>query len=83
MSGAAKRIAVVVLLVLATLVWTVGGLALWANRQVLDTKNWVQTSDRLLRDEAVRTALSTALLDRLYQSKPLETQLRAQLPQQL
>jgi hypothetical protein len=83
MSGAAKRIAVVVLLVLATLVWTVGGLALWANRQMLDTKNWVQTSDRLLRDEAIRTALSTALLDRLYQSKPLETQLRAQLPQQL
>jgi hypothetical protein len=82
-SGAAKRIAVVVLLVLATLVWTVAGLALWANRQMLDTKNWVQTSDRLLRDEAVRTALSTALLDRLYQSKPLETQLRTQLPQQL
>jgi hypothetical protein len=82
-SGAAKRIAVVVLLVLATLVWTVGGLALWSNRQMLDTKNWVQTSDRLLRDEAVRTALSTALLDRLYQSKPVETRLREQLPQQL
>jgi hypothetical protein len=83
MSGAAKRIAVVVLLVLATLVWTVGGVALWANRQMLDTKNWVQTSDRLLRDDAIRTALSTALLDRLYQSKPVENQLRAQLPQQL
>jgi hypothetical protein len=82
-SSAAKRIAVVVLLVLATLVWTVAGLAVWANRQMLDTNNWVQTSDRLLRDERVRTALSTALLDRLYQSKPLETQLRAQLPAQL
>jgi hypothetical protein len=82
-SGAAKRIAVVVLLVLATLVWTVGGLALWANRQMLDTKNWVQTSDRLLRDEAVRTALSTALLDRLFQNKPVETRLREQLPPQL
>jgi hypothetical protein len=82
-SGAAKRIAVVVLLVLATLVWTVGGLAIWANRQMLNTKNWVETSDHLLRDEAVRTALSTALLDRLYQSKPVENQLRAQLPAQL
>jgi hypothetical protein len=82
-SGAAKRTAVVVLLVLATLVWTVGGLALWANRQVLDTKNWVQTSDRLLRDEAIRTALSTALLDRLFQNKPVETRLREQLPPQL
>jgi hypothetical protein len=83
MSGAAKRIAVVVLLVLATLVWTVGGLAVWANRQMLNTDNWVQTSDRLLRDEAVRTALSTALLDRLFQGKPVENQLREQLPQQL
>jgi hypothetical protein len=83
MSGAAKRIAVVVLLVLATLVWTVGGLALWANRQMLNTNNWVQTSDRLLRDEAIRTALSTALLDRLYQSKPVENQLREQLPENL
>jgi hypothetical protein len=82
-SGAAKRIAVVVMLVLATLVWTVGGLALWANRQMLDTKNWVQTSDRLLRDEAMRTALSTALLDRLFQNKPVETRLREQLPPQL
>jgi len=82
-SGAAKRIAVVVLLVLATLVWTVGGLALWANRQMLNTNNWVQTSDRLLRDEAIRTALSTALLDRLYQSKPVENQLREQLPENL
>jgi hypothetical protein len=82
-SGAAKRIAVVVLLVLATLVWTVGGVALWSNRQMLDTKNWVQTSDRLLRDEAIRTALSTALLDRLFQNKPVETRLREQLPPQL
>jgi hypothetical protein len=83
MSGAAKRIAVVVLLVLATLVWTVGGLAIWANRQMLNTDNWVQTSDRLMRDEAIRTALSTALLDRLFQGKPVENQLREQLPQQL
>jgi hypothetical protein len=82
-SDAAKRIAVVVLLVLATLVWTVGGLAIWANRQMLNTNNWVQTSDRLLRDDAIRTALSTALLDRLYQSKPVENQLREQLPENL
>src|SRR2546430_17418739 len=46
-----KRIVVVVLLVLATLLWTVAGVAIWANRQMLDTKNWVQTSDALLRDQ--------------------------------
>jgi hypothetical protein len=78
-----KRIAVVVLLVLATLLWTVAGVAIWANRQMLDTKNWVQTSDALLRDQAIRTALSNALLDRLYQSAPVEKQVRDALPPQL
>ena len=83
MTGATKRIAVVALLVLATLVWTVGGLAIWANRQMLNTDNWVHTSDRLLRDETIRVALSNALLDRLYQSAPVETQIRDTLPPQL
>ena len=39
MTGATKRIAVVVLLVLATVLWTVGGMAIWINHQMLDTKN--------------------------------------------
>jgi len=78
-----KRVAVVVLLVLATLIWTVAGVAIWANRQMLDTKNWVQTSDSLLRNETIRVALSNVLLDRLYQSAPVETQVREALPPQL
>jgi hypothetical protein len=82
-SAAAKRIAVIVLLVLATLLWSIGGVAIWANRQMLDTKNWVQTSDALLRDAAIRTALSNALLDRLYESAPVETRVREALPPQL
>jgi hypothetical protein len=78
-----KRVAVVILLVLATLVWTVAGVAIWANRQMLDTKNWVQTSDALLRNDEIRVALSNALLDRLYQSAPVENQVRDALPPQL
>lgn len=83
MKRAPKRIAVAVLLVLATLLWTVGGVAIWANRQMLDTENWVQTSDALLRDAKIRAALSTALLDRLYQSAPVETRVREALPPEL
>jgi hypothetical protein len=81
--SAGRRTVIVVLLTLATLVWTAGGLALWANRQMLDTQNWVNTSDALLRDESIRTALSNALLDRLYQSAPVETRVRQSLPPQL
>jgi hypothetical protein len=78
-----KRVAVIVLLVLATVFWVAGGVAVWAQRQVLDTKNWVDTSDRLLQDEQVRTALSNALLQRVYASAPVENQLRESLPDNL
>jgi hypothetical protein len=78
-----KRAAVIVLLVLATLLWTVGIVAVWAQRQVLDTENWVQTSDRLLENEEIRDALSTAILQRVYASAPVENQLRESLPENL
>jgi hypothetical protein len=78
-----KRAAVVVLLVLATLLWTVGIVAVWAQRQLLDTQNWVQTSDRLLANEEIRDALSTAILQRVYASAPVETRLRETLPPNL
>jgi hypothetical protein len=74
---------VVVLLVLATLLWSVGIVAVWAQRQMLDTENWVQTSDRLLENEEIRDALSTAILQRIYASAPVENQLRESLPENL
>ena len=78
-----RRTGVIVLLVLATLVWTVGIVGVWANRQLLDTQNWVQTSDRLLENEQIREALSTAILQRVYASAPVENQLRERLPDNL
>jgi hypothetical protein len=78
-----KRTGVVILLVLATLIWTVGLVAVWVQRQALDTENWVQTSDRLLQNEEIRNALSTAILQRIYQSAPVENQLRESLPDNL
>jgi hypothetical protein len=74
---------VVVLLVLATLLWSVGIVAVWAQRQMLDTQNWVETSDRLLENEEIRNALSTAILQRIYASAPVENQLRETLPDNL
>jgi hypothetical protein len=78
-----KRTGVVILLVLATLLWTVGIVSVWAQRQLLDTQNWVQTSDRLLENEQIREALSTAVLQRIYASAPVETRLRESLPPNL
>jgi hypothetical protein len=78
-----KRTGVVILLVLATLLWSVGIVAVWAQRQMLDTENWVQTSDRLHENEHEREALSTAILQRVYASAPVETRLRESLPPNL
>jgi hypothetical protein len=78
-----KRVGVVVLLVLATIMWTAGGIAIWGQRQALNTDNWVKTSDALLRDDQIREALSTAILQRVYASSPVENQLRESLPDNL
>jgi hypothetical protein len=75
-----KRIAVGVLLVLGTLFWTGFGLGLWAERQALDTDEWVATSDELLEDEEIRTALGVALVDSLYDSTSVREAFEERLP---
>jgi hypothetical protein len=79
----ARRIAVVVLLTLATLLGTCAILGVWAQRQALDTHNWVSTSDRLLQNERIRTAVALFLVDRLYRSAAVEQRMREVLPPRL
>lgn len=79
----ARRIAVGVLLVLGTLFWTGFGLGLWANRQALDTDEWVDTSAELLENEEIRTALGVALVDSLYDSASVREGLEQRLPPEL
>jgi hypothetical protein len=79
----AKRIAVGVLLVLGTLFWTAFGFGLWAERQVLDTDEWVDTSGDLLEDEQIRNALGVYLVDRLYDSTSVQDSLEEALPPEL
>ena len=40
--------------------------ALWANRQLLNTDNWTETSSELIENDAIRTQVSTFLVDELY-----------------
>ena len=79
----ARRIAVWVLLVLGTLFWTGFGLGLWADRQALDTDEWVDTSAELLENEEIRTALGVALVDSLYDSASVREDLEQRLPPEL
>jgi Short C-terminal domain len=78
-----RRIGVGALLVIGTLLWTALGFAIWANRQALDTDNWVDTSSALLEDDDIRTALGLFIIDRLYQSDAVEERLTEVLPPRL
>ena len=61
-----RKIGIGVLLAFGTLFWTCFGLGLWAERQALDTDNWVDTSTQLLEDEEIREALGAFIVDRVY-----------------
>jgi hypothetical protein len=78
-----RRIGVGALLVIGTLLWTALGFAVWANRQALDSDNWVDTSGALLEDDEIRTAVGLFIIDRLYQSEAVEERLAEVLPPRL
>ena len=78
-----RGIAVGALLVIGTLLWTGLGFGVWANRQALDTDNWVDTSSNLLENDEIRTAIGLFIIDRLYNSDEVATQIETVLPPRL
>ena len=78
-----RGIAVGALLVIGTLLWTALGFGIWANRQALDTDNWVDTSGKLLEDEEIRTAIGVFIVDKLYNSDEVAAEIEKVLPPRL
>lgn len=68
------------LLIVASLLAFLGIFALWANRQLLDTDNWTDTSTKLLEDHEIRNQLSIFLVDQLYNNVNVAGELRRALP---
>jgi len=79
----AKRIGAATLLVVGTLLWTAAIFGVWAQRQALNTDNWVATSSRLLENDEIRTALAVTIVDRLYDTDAVTQRLRDTLPPRL
>src|SRR5262245_26237663 len=50
--------------------------AIWVERQALNTDDWVETSDRLIQDETIRTAVADYLVDQLYENVDVEQELK-------
>ena len=79
-AGRPRRIAVIALVVLATVATLGSVLAIWVQRQLLDTDVYVRTSSSLLADPAVRTAVTNYAVDELYRRVEIEAELRDVLP---
>jgi hypothetical protein len=79
----AKRIGSATLLVLATIFVIGATFGIWAQRQALNTDNWVATTTRMLQNQKIRNAVATALVDRLYDTNAVETRLKETLPPRL
>ena len=63
-----RRVAVGVLLAVATVALVLGVFALWVQRQVLNTNNWTATSTQLLADPKIEQAVGNYLVNELFTS---------------
>ena len=68
------------LFTLATVIGVFAVLAVWANRQALNTDNWTNTSTRLLADKKIQTAVAAYSVNELFKSGAVESQVQAVLP---
>jgi len=72
-----------VLVIVGTIVTLLAIFSIWANRQLLNTDNWVSTSDRLITNEKVDERLATYLAEEVFTGERLEAKLEEALPPKL
>lgn len=80
-SGHRKTVAALV--VAATLLAVVAIFSIWANRQALNTDNWVSTSGKVLQNQKVQAQLSTYLANELFANVNVQAELAKVLPPEL
>src|SRR6476619_5047528 len=78
-----RRIAIWALIVSATIIGFVSILTTWVDRQMLDNHAWTNASTQVIQSKEVRTALSTYLVNQLYDNVDVAGSLEQQLPDNL
>jgi hypothetical protein len=73
----------IAIIVLAGIIGFFAVLAVWAERQVLETDTWTQTSTKVLANHDVQEALDDFLVNALFREVNVEAQLRKALPDQV
>jgi hypothetical protein len=66
----------------AVLVGVFAVLAVWINRQLLDTDSWTNTSSQLLADPKIQSAVGGVLVNELFNSVDISAKVKSVLPSQ-
>jgi len=64
---------------LATIIGVFAVLAVWVNRQVLNTDNWTNTSSKLLADQKIQTAVAAYGVNQLFKSGVPQAEIKSAL----
>ena len=78
-----RRIGVWSLVILASFIGLVSILTTFVNRQLLDNTSWNKASAKVIQDPQVRSAVSTQLVNQLYNNVDVSAQLQTRLPKNL
>ena len=78
-----RRGIVFTLVGVASLIGFLAVFAIWANRQLLETDTWTDTSTKLLEDDEIRTQVSYFMVDALYANVDVHAELQQALPSRL
>jgi hypothetical protein len=75
-----RKRAVKALVVIGSVLAFVSVFAIWVEPQALNTDDWVSTSDRLIQNPKIRSAVADYLVDQLYENVDVEEELEGILP---
>jgi hypothetical protein len=81
--GRARRRIALALIVVASLLSFLAIFAVWANRQLLNTDNWSETSSELLENDAIRTQVANFLVAEVYANVDVQAELEKAFAQLL
>src|ERR687898_716760 len=71
----------IALVALASLLAYLAILAIWVDRQALNTDNWTQASSQMLENPTVRNRVAEYLVEQLYANVDVQAEIRAALPE--
>jgi hypothetical protein len=80
---ARRRVLPLTLITVGSVLALLAIFALWANRQLLDTDNWTDTSTQLLEDDEIRGQLAIFMVDELYANVDVQAELAQAAPPRL